>query len=121
MAMINATNSSCPNPIPGTCDERAPRRPSEGVLLERLIPTNGGAPSSVNIRSMTGYSRRFPIEDAPRMLLATRLNGSPLEPGHGFPVRLVVPGQRGFAWVKWVSSVEAEGVPWWWQPPFPLQ
>ena len=93
----------------------------EGVLLERLIPTNGGAPSSVNIRSMTGYSRRFPIEDAPRMLLATRLNGSPLEPGHGFPVRLVVPGQRGFAWVKWVSSVEAEGVPWWWQPPFPLQ
>jgi hypothetical protein len=93
----------------------------EGVRLERLITTNSARSSSVNIRSLTGYSRRFAIEDAPRMLLATRLNGSPIEPGHGFPVRLVVPGQRGFAWVKWVTSIEADGVPWLWQPPFPLQ
>jgi molybdopterin-dependent oxidoreductase-like protein protein len=114
----------------------------EGVLIERLAspprgevgpsagvpapqaregPAGWGRGSSLNVRSLTGYSRRFALEDAPRMLLATRLNGSPLEPGHGFPVRLVVPGQRGFAWVKWVSSVEADDVPWWWQPPFPLQ
>ncbi len=93
----------------------------EGVLLERLVPPMGNVGSSLNVRSLTGYSRRFAIEDAPHMLLATRLNGSPLEPGHGFPVRLVVPGRRGFTWVKWVTSVEADGVPWWWQPPFPLQ
>lgn len=93
----------------------------EGVFLARLMPPNRGGLSGVNVRSFTGYSRRFAIDDAPRMLLATRLNGSPLEPGHGFPLRLVVPGRRGFAWVKWVTSVEADDVPWWWQAPFPLQ
>jgi DMSO/TMAO reductase YedYZ molybdopterin-dependent catalytic subunit len=92
----------------------------EGVLLERLLPKSAGG-SSLNIRSLTGYSRRFAAEDAAHMLLATRVDGSPLDPGHGFPIRLVVPGGRGFAWVKWVISVEADGVPWWWQPPFPLQ
>jgi len=33
----------------------------------------------------------------------------------------VVPGQRGFAWVKWVVAIEVADQPWWWQPPFPLQ
>ena len=92
----------------------------EGVLLERLLPPSAVG-SSLNVRSMTGYSRRFAVEDAPHMLLATRVDGRPIDPGHGFPIRLVVPGRRGFTWVKWVTSVEADGVPWWWQPPFPLQ
>jgi hypothetical protein len=92
----------------------------EGVLLARLLPPSALG-DSLNVRSSTGYSRRFAVEDAPRMLLATRVDGSPLDPGHGFPIRLVVSGQRGFTWVKWVTSVDAEGVPWWWQPPFPLQ
>jgi hypothetical protein len=93
----------------------------EGVQLARLLPQGGPGSVSLNIRSVTGYSRRFDIGDAPDLLLATRLNGSPLEPGTGFPVRLVAPGRRGFTWVKWVSSVEAEALPPWWQPPFPLQ
>ena len=92
----------------------------EGVWLHRILPTRT-ADLSLNVRSITGYSRRFAIEAAPRLLLATRVAGSPLEPGNGFPVRLVVPGQRGFTWVKWVASVDAEGLPSWWQPPFPLQ
>jgi hypothetical protein len=91
----------------------------EGVLLERLLPSAAG--SSLNVRSLTGYSRRFAVEDAPHMLLATRVDGSPLDPGHGFPIRLLVPGRRGFTWVKWVTSVEADEVPSWWQSPFPLQ
>jgi DMSO/TMAO reductase YedYZ molybdopterin-dependent catalytic subunit len=93
----------------------------EGVYLNRLLPAGAAGRSSVNFRSVTGYSRRFAVADAPRLLLATRLDGSPLDPGHGFPVRLVVPGQRGFTWVKWVASIDAEDLPWWWQPPFPLQ
>jgi hypothetical protein len=92
----------------------------EGALLNRLL--NAGEPgSSLNVRSATGYSRRFPMGDAGRILVATRVAGSPLDPGHGFPARLVVPGQRGFAWVKWVVAIEIDDVPWWWQPPFPLQ
>jgi DMSO/TMAO reductase YedYZ molybdopterin-dependent catalytic subunit len=93
----------------------------EGVWLHRLLPPGAAATASVNVRSVTGYSRRFAVADAPRLLLATRLGGSTLDSGHGFPVRLVVPGQRGFTWVKWVASVDADDLPWWWQPPFPLQ
>ena len=77
--------------------------------------------SSIYVRSVTGYGRRFDIGETPRLLLATGLAGATLESGHGFPVRLVVPVQRGFAWVKWVASVESDAAPWWWQPPFPLQ
>jgi DMSO/TMAO reductase YedYZ molybdopterin-dependent catalytic subunit len=93
----------------------------EGVWLNRLLPPGASARSSINVVSATGYSRRFPIGDSPRLLLATRLDGSRLSAGHGFPVRLVVPGERGFTWVKWVTSVDAEDLPSWWQPPFPLQ
>ena len=93
----------------------------EGVLLERLLGRAAGGASSVNVRSITGYSRRFALGDAGRMLLATRMSGTPLDAGHGYPVRLVVPDQRGFAWVKWVAAIEVDDQPWWWQPPFPLQ
>ncbi|HEV2028853.1 MAG TPA: molybdopterin-dependent oxidoreductase [Candidatus Dormibacteraeota bacterium] len=55
------------------------------------------------------------------LLLATRVGGLPLDRGHGFPARLVVPDGRGFWWVKWVSAIEVDDVPTWWQPPFPLQ
>jgi molybdopterin-dependent oxidoreductase-like protein protein len=92
----------------------------EGAFLNRLLKA-GGPGSSINVRSATGYSRRFAMADARRMLVAARVAGSPLDPGHGFPARLVVPGQRGFAWVKWVVAIEIDDVPWWWQPPFPLQ
>jgi DMSO/TMAO reductase YedYZ molybdopterin-dependent catalytic subunit len=92
----------------------------EGVWLSRLVASARGV-SSLNVRSVTGYSRRFAIEDAGRLLVATRMNGSPLAAGNGYPARLVAPGWRGFAWVKWLASIDVEGLPWWWQPPFPLQ
>ena len=91
-----------------------------GVRLDRLIGRNP-AGLAVRVVSVTGYDRRFPIERAGSLLLATRFGGQPLDPGHGFPARLVVPDGRGFWWVKWVSAVEVDGLPHWWQPPFPLQ
>src|SRR6267143_553630 len=93
----------------------------EGALLERLLPADARNHSSVNVVSHTGYSRRFDIDRASHLLLATRIAGAGLDAGHGYPVRLVVPGERGFAWVKWVVAVEVDDQPWWWQPPFPLQ
>jgi hypothetical protein len=92
----------------------------EGVRLHRIISVDSGA-TSLNVRSHTGYSRRFPIEDASRLLMATRVGGTALDPGNGFPLRLVAAGRRGFTWVKWVIAIDVESVPWWWQPPFPLQ
>jgi molybdopterin-dependent oxidoreductase-like protein protein len=93
----------------------------EGVWLSRILPPAAAAASSLNVRSVTGYSRRFAIGAASRLLVATRVGGSPLEPGNGYPVRLVVQGRRGFEWVKWVAAIDADERPWWWQPPFPLQ
>ena len=91
----------------------------EGVRLDRLLP-GWGRVRSIAVRSRTGYGRRFPAGDAPSLLLAVRVGGRPLDPGHGFPARIVAPGRRGFWWVKWVDGVELSMTPWWWQPPFPL-
>ena len=71
------------------------------------------------VHSVTGYWIRFPVRDLDHLLLATTVNGEPLRPGHGYPVRMVAPGRRGFWWVKWVDRVELTTTPWWWQPPFP--
>jgi DMSO/TMAO reductase YedYZ molybdopterin-dependent catalytic subunit len=35
------------------------------------------------------------------------MNGAPLLPQHGFPLRLVVPGWFGMASVKWLTRIEA--------------
>ncbi len=91
-----------------------------GVWLSRLLPAGRDA-LSFHIRSLTGYDRRFSISDAGRLLIATRLGGTPLDPGHGFPVRLVAPDLRGYWWVKWVSTITLDELPPWWQLPFPIQ
>lgn len=91
-----------------------------GVRLDRLI-TGVADARSIEVRSITGYSRRFPIDDVPRLLLATRVADRVLDAGHGFPARIVAPDRRGFWWVKWVTSISVDATPWWWQPPFPLQ
>ncbi len=90
-----------------------------GVRLDRLLQPSGA--SSIRVVSHTGYDRRFPIEDAPRMLLATRFGGRPLDAGHGFPARVVASDRRGFWWVKWVVAIELDDLPYWWQTPFPTQ
>jgi DMSO/TMAO reductase YedYZ molybdopterin-dependent catalytic subunit len=90
-----------------------------GVRLDRLLQSAGA--SSLRVVSHTGYDRRFPIAEAPRLLLATRFGGRPLDAGHGFPARVVAPDRRGFWWVKWVVAIEPDDLPYWWQVPFPTQ
>jgi DMSO/TMAO reductase YedYZ molybdopterin-dependent catalytic subunit len=90
-----------------------------GVPLGTLLHRGPGA-QSVYVHSVTGYWVRFPIHDLDRLLLATQVDGAPLSAGHGFPVRLVAPGRRGYWWVKWVDRIELQATPSWWQPPFPI-
>jgi Oxidoreductase molybdopterin binding domain len=92
-----------------------------GVRLSDVLGPLPTGTSSVVVRSDTGYSRRFAPGDVDGLLLATHLDGAPLPRDNGGPVRLVVPGRRGFWWVKWVRSVEPSELPSWWQSPFPLQ
>lgn len=89
-----------------------------GTRLVRLLP-EVDRELSVVVTSSTGYARRLPLTDD--LLLATSMGGSPLTAGHGAPVRLVVPGRRGYHWVKWVERVEVVAGPWWAQPPLPLR
>jgi DMSO/TMAO reductase YedYZ molybdopterin-dependent catalytic subunit len=90
-----------------------------GVRLDRLLGDAKGV--SIRTVSHTGYDRRFPLEEAGRLLLATRFGGQTLDAGHGFPARLVAPDRRGFWWVKWVVAIEVDDLPYWLQSPFPLQ
>jgi DMSO/TMAO reductase YedYZ molybdopterin-dependent catalytic subunit len=54
------------------------------------------------------FQRALPLEEALRdeVLLAYEMNGAPLPPQHGFPLRLVVPGWYGMTNVKWLSRIE---------------
>ncbi|WP_104820568.1 sulfite oxidase [Kitasatospora sp. MMS16-BH015] len=53
------------------------------------------------------YARSLPLAEALRedALLADTMNGAPLPPQHGAPLRLVVPGWYGMAQVKWLTEV----------------
>jgi DMSO/TMAO reductase YedYZ molybdopterin-dependent catalytic subunit len=89
-----------------------------GVPLGMLLHRGPGA-QGVYVHSITGYWVRFPIHNLDRLLLATQVGGAPLSADHGFPVRLVAPGRRGYWWVKWVDRIEVQTTPSWWQPLFP--
>jgi DMSO/TMAO reductase YedYZ molybdopterin-dependent catalytic subunit len=95
-----------------------------GVGLARLLALAGDAQPgarSIRIESVTGYARHFDLREAATTLLATHVAGEVLDRAHGFPVRLVAPGHRGFAWVKWVTRVHVSARPAWLQSPLPLQ
>jgi DMSO/TMAO reductase YedYZ molybdopterin-dependent catalytic subunit len=53
------------------------------------------------------YQRSLPLADAlaDEVLLAYEMNGTPLPPQHGAPLRLVVPGWYGMAQVKWLRAM----------------
>jgi DMSO/TMAO reductase YedYZ molybdopterin-dependent catalytic subunit len=55
------------------------------------------------------FARTLPIGEAGRddVLLCYEMNGQPLPHAHGAPLRLVVPGWYGIAWVKWLTGIEA--------------
>ena len=44
-------------------------------------------------------------------MLVYEMNGRPLEPQHGYPLRLIVPGWYGMTSVKWLESIEAVSEP----------
>lgn len=60
-----------------------------------------------------GHIRRpLPIAKALKdVVLAYEMNGEPLPPDHGHPVRLVVPGWIGISSIKWLGRIEVSTTP----------
>ncbi|MEV6329082.1 sulfite oxidase [Streptomyces sp. NPDC051909] len=97
-----------------------------GVPLAALLAEAGPRPGAVEA-VFTGadhgvergteqdYQRSLPLDlaaDPGRgVLLAYAMNGAPLPPQHGHPLRLVVPGWYGMASVKWLRSVTVTDTP----------
>lgn len=54
------------------------------------------------------FARALPLEIALQdgVILAYELNGDALPETHGAPLRLIVPGWYGVAWVKWLTRIE---------------
>ncbi|HSI97643.1 MAG TPA: sulfite oxidase [Gaiellaceae bacterium] len=91
-----------------------------GTLLGPILDEAGIDPETVELvfrgadRGIQGdedqtYARSLPVSEArrPEVLLAYEMNGRPLEPQHGSPLRLVVPGWYGMTSVKWLTSIDA--------------
>jgi sulfite oxidase len=60
------------------------------------------------------FAGSIPLDKAsrPEVLLAWGMNGEPLPPIHGAPLRVVVPGYIGARSVKWVERIEVRSEPW---------
>ena len=95
-----------------------------GVLLADVLRVTGVGGDAVEVlltgtdRGVEGgaeqaYERSIPVDVASEggVLLAYELNGAPLPPQHGFPLRAVVPGWYGMTNVKWLAAITALDTP----------
>jgi DMSO/TMAO reductase YedYZ molybdopterin-dependent catalytic subunit len=96
-----------------------------GVPLRNLLETCGVDPRAVEIvfegadsgviedGRVVHFERSLPVDRAldPSTLLVWAMNGEPLAPEHGHPVRLFVPGHYGVASVKWLRRITAVAAP----------
>jgi DMSO/TMAO reductase YedYZ molybdopterin-dependent catalytic subunit len=74
------------------------------VMPEATIITFYG----IDVSYERKYSRTFPIDIVSQqgVLVAYQVNGEVLPPEHGYPLRLVLEGYKGFDWVKWIDHIE---------------
>src|SRR3954451_24698442 len=73
-----------------------------------------GADPSTEAKPPQRFGGSIPLDKGcrPEVLLAWAMDGEPLSPVHGAPVRVVVPGYIGARSVKWLERVEIRRPPW---------
>ncbi|ALV31601.1 sulfite oxidase [Streptomyces sp. CdTB01] len=86
-----------------------------GVDADAVDVVFTGADHGVERGVEQDYQRSLPLDVAtgaePEVLVAHAMNGAPLPPQHGRPLRLIVPGWYGMAHVKWLREVTVTDAP----------
>jgi DMSO/TMAO reductase YedYZ molybdopterin-dependent catalytic subunit len=93
------------------CEEgwMVPNQQWEGVAVAAILGRAGVQPEACFLKVYAGnFTVLLTLEEALTggALLARCLNGTPLTPEHGAPLRLVAPGRACFYSVKWVDRLE---------------
>ncbi len=95
-------------PLSGVLEEAGVEDDALEILFTGRDKGIQGPPNRAEVqhfqRSLTVEYAMDPAND---VLLCYEINGLPLPPQHGFPLRLLVPGWLGMANVKWIDSIEA--------------
>ena len=82
----------------------------EGVPIQDVLSAAQVRPTATHVLSHCeqGYTANLPLEvlDDDDVLLADTFNGEPLEPEHGYPLRLVVPKRYFWKSAKWIRGLE---------------
>ena len=82
----------------------------EGVPIQAILEAAQLKPTAsfVLAHSEQGYTANLPLEvlDDDDVLLADTFSGEPLEPEHGYPLRLVVPKRYFWKSAKWIRGLE---------------
>jgi DMSO/TMAO reductase YedYZ molybdopterin-dependent catalytic subunit len=83
-----------------------------GVAVSELVKLAGVDPQATDLVFHSGdgvYTDSLTLKQAglDDVLLVYELNGAPLPPANGQPVRLIYPGHYGYKYVKWVERLEA--------------
>ncbi len=84
-----------------------------GLTEEAVELVFTGADRGVQGEIEQDYQRSLTVDEVrrPEVLLAYEMNGEPLQPQHGYPLRLIVPGWYGMTSVKWLTAIEAVTAP----------
>lgn len=82
-----------------------------GVAPEARHVAFEGADEVVEDGQDVGFGGSVPLHAARGALLAWEMNGEPLLPVHGGPLRTVVPGHIGARSVKWLTRIELRADP----------
>ncbi|HZY58436.1 MAG TPA: molybdopterin-dependent oxidoreductase [Candidatus Binataceae bacterium] len=80
-----------------------------GVSLAPILQRAGVSPTAVYaaMRAADGYYTGVPVEEIMRKenFLPYLMNGVPLPPVHGFPMRIFIPGKYGMKQPKWLTEI----------------
>ena len=80
-----------------------------GDLLRRVGAEDGAEVVVTSLEQRGAYrTSRVGTDHSsdPDTLLATHLDGEPLDPDHGFPLRLIAPNRPGVLQTKWITTIE---------------